>query len=54
MEIILVKALNELIKNYNNKVEGINFTDVRDFENYIISKGIDIKKTNSLIKLKNK
>ena len=49
VNVTLVKALNSLIKDYNNQVEGINFVDVRDFEAYIESKGINIAEVNEFI-----
>jgi len=35
---ILENALTEMISDYNNKVEGINYVDLRDFEVYVRSK----------------
>ena len=35
---ILENALTEMISDYNNKVEGINYVDLRDFEVYVKSK----------------
>ncbi|MES2287294.1 MAG: hypothetical protein V4547_16500 [Bacteroidota bacterium] len=49
VHVILVKALNEMISGYNNKVEGINFTDVRDFESYIRNQGVNIEEVNKFI-----
>ena len=49
VHLLLVKTLNELIKRYDNQESGINYTDVRDFENYIKSKVIDIIKCNKEI-----
>lgn len=49
--LILVKALNELIEQYNNKAEGINFIDVRNFENYIVAQGIIIAEVNEFLNI---
>ena len=35
---ILETALLEMISDYNNKVEGVNYVDLRDFEAYVKSK----------------
>jgi len=37
-QVILENALAEMISDYNNKVEGINYVDLRDFEVYVKSK----------------
>jgi len=49
VEIELVKLFNKLVRKYNNKEGGINYTDIRDFEGYIKLKGIDLKKVNAII-----
>jgi len=47
--ITLVKSLRKLISQYNDKVPGINFVDVRNFENYIREQGFDIPAVNKFI-----
>jgi len=49
VHIVLVKALNELVSRYDNLEDGINYIDIRDFENYIISQGADIEIVNEFI-----
>ena len=39
---ILLEAFNKLVDQYNNKVEGINYIDVRNFQEYLEGQKIDI------------
>jgi hypothetical protein len=47
--IILVKALNQLIDLYNIETLNLNFTEVRDFQNFIEAQGVDIEAVNNFI-----
>lgn len=50
--VTLVKTLNDLVKRYNNKEEGINFLDLRNLENYIESQGIVLRDVNHFLNTK--
>jgi len=54
VHITLVKALNELIAKYNDKVEGVNFVDIRNFEQYILSQGVNLEEVNAFLNLSKK
>ena len=37
---ILLEALEKMIHAYNTRAEGINYTDLRDLQEYCLSKGL--------------
>jgi len=43
---ILIEAFEKMVDQYNNKIEGINYIDLRDFQDYIESQNIDIEEFN--------
>ncbi len=46
--LILVKAFNEMLEKYNDRIEGINYIDIRDFQDYIESQNINIEEFNKI------
>jgi hypothetical protein len=51
-QIELVKVLNGMVKRYNSLEIGLNFTELRDFENYLtVDQKINLERVNKLINL---
>lgn len=51
-QIDLVKVLNTMVQRYNYGEEGLNFVEVRDFQNYLeIENNINLAEINRLINL---
>ena len=45
-------VLNNMVKRYNSLEQGLNFTEVRDFENYLtVDQKINLERVNKLINL---
>jgi len=49
VHVTLVKTLNDLVSRYNNNEKGINYIDLRNLDEYIVSQGIVIKEVNQFI-----
>jgi len=46
---ILIESFKKMVDAYNNKEKGINYVDIRNFEQYVLSNGITMKQLKDFV-----